>query len=259
MNYKLSVIICNYNNDWCIERALNSIPKRNDIQVIIVDDGSTDNSDTIIRNYIQNNPIFSYKYIKNNANYGLGITRKIVQNFIEGEYFAILDCDDYFYTNEFNSILDNYLDKNYDIIFFNQKQTNNTIICLNENNYRNYSGHNKIIKTEFIINNNVQWHNLRKGSDLDFDRQWWYKEHNLFFVNILAKQWNRPNEQFSNLSLHGAKNNLEIFDKTREYMMSDNINVQIIKTIRNNRNNNEFLRTYNPTFEEVDYKYEVII
>lgn len=259
MTYKLSIMICNYNDSWCIENALNSIPKRNDIQIIIVDDCSTDNSDTVIRNYIQNNPVFNYKYIKNNKNIGLGLSRKVASEFIEGEYFTVLDCDDFYYTNELNNIIDNYLNKNHDIVYFNLERVESLPVAANSYNYRRYSGHNKIFKTQFVKNSNLQWHNLRRGSDLDFDRQWWYLKPNMVFTGIIAKKWNRPNERFSNLSMYGAKNLNELKDKTREFMKSDDNNVQIIKTILSNRVNDEFLKTYNPTFEEADYNYDVII
>jgi glycosyltransferase involved in cell wall biosynthesis len=242
-------MICNYNQDWGIERALNSIPKRNDIQIVIVDDGSVDNSDKVIRDYIQNNPIFSYKYIKNETNYGLGIARIIAQSFINGEYFHILDADDWLLTDEFNSIINNYLNNNYDIIYFDtQIKARIPILRGSPNNCKNYTGHNKIFKTQYIIDNNIQWHNIKSGSDLDFDRQWWWRNPNIYFTNILAKFWNKPNDRNDNLSTR----------KIIKHLNSKN-EEQIVRTILSNRNNNEFLKTYNPTFEEVDYKYEVII
>lgn len=249
MSFKLSVMVCNYNMGWSIERALNSIPKRNDIQVVIVDDGSTDDSDTIIRNYIQNNSTFSYKYIKNNQNYGLGIARIIAQSFIEGEYFTVLDADDWFLTNEFNGILNNYLNNNYDIVYFDV--THNARIRVIKGlpqTYKQFTGHNKIFKTQFINDNNIQWHNIKSGSDLDFDRQWWYKNPNIYFTKIIAKHWNRPNERHYNLSIR----------KITEHLNSEN-ETQIVRTILKNKNNEEFIKNYNPTFEQVDYSYEVII
>ena len=49
--YKLSIIIPTYNRQDKIINALNSIPARDDIEVIIIDDASTDNTVSVIKNY----------------------------------------------------------------------------------------------------------------------------------------------------------------------------------------------------------------
>lgn len=258
MSFKLSIMICNYNQGWGLERALNSIPKRNDIQIVIVDDCSTDNSNTIINNYMQNNPIFNYKYIKNNANYGLGVSRNIAQTFIEGDYFTVLDSDDWFLTENLNIIIDNYTNQDYDFIYFSTEKNNKSIMTFNESTYKIYSGHNKLIRTQFIKDNNIQWHNLRRGSDLDFDRQWWYLNHKIIFTDFLVKHWNRPNEKFDNLSVCGAKNMIMMRIKINEFLEKDSHDAKIIKDILRNRLNKEFIKSYNPQFEEVEYNYEII-
>ena len=93
-------------------------------------------------------------------------------------------------------------------------------------------------------------HRLEAGyyQDLDFDRQWWYKNPNMYFTKIIAKHWNRPNERHYNLSIR----------KITEHLNSEN-ETQIVRTILKNKNNEEFIKNYNPTFEQVDYSYEVII
>lgn len=260
MNYKLSIMICNYNNAWCIENALNSIPKRSDIQIVIVDDGSTDNSDEVIRNYIQNNTIFGYKYIKNDENIGLGLTRRVASQFIEGEYFHILDCDDWLIPEKFNEIIDNYLDKNYDIVYFAESNTSAIgVTRSNENNFKNYCGHNKIFKTQFIKDIGAQWNNVRTGSDVDFDRQWWYKNPTMYFTKIIAKHWNRPNERFTNLSMYGAKNKHEIMGKLAEHLRKQDETSKNIRIIIRYKNNQKFIEEFKPVYEDKQYTYKVII
>ena len=46
--------------------------------------------------------------------------------------------------------------------------------------------------------------------------------------------------------------------KITEHINSEN-ETQIVRTIRRNMHNENFIKNYNPTFEEVDYSYEVII
>ena len=110
---KISIIVPAYNQEETILMALDSIPKRNDIEIIIIDDKSTDNTLNIIRSYNR----IPLKIIENEKNLGEGFTRNIGFNNATGEYLFGLDGDDWFLPIEFNSFIDNFLYKtNYDII-----------------------------------------------------------------------------------------------------------------------------------------------
>ena len=54
---KISVIVPVYNTEKYVEKCLKSIAeqKMNDLEIIIVNDGSTDNSETIIKQWIEKN------------------------------------------------------------------------------------------------------------------------------------------------------------------------------------------------------------
>ena len=86
---KFSIIVPVYNTEKYLKRCLDSISKQSftDYEVIIVNDGSVDNSSNIISKY-------PYKII-NQENLGLSIARNNGVKKAKGEYLIFLDSDDY--------------------------------------------------------------------------------------------------------------------------------------------------------------------
>jgi glycosyltransferase involved in cell wall biosynthesis len=106
----ISVIIPCFNSERWLRDTLDSVFKQSYpvIEVIVVDDGSTDNSKDIISNY--NHPI-TYIYQKNQ---GPSVARNVgIQN-ARGDYIAFLDSDDLWDENKLYQQVD-YLEKNKDV------------------------------------------------------------------------------------------------------------------------------------------------
>lgn len=95
MNFKVSIIVPVYNVEKYLTRCLNSLVKQtlSEIQIIVVNDGATDNSQTIIDNFVNDYPTKVYSYVK--ANGGLGDARNFGMQFVESEYVGFVDSDDY--------------------------------------------------------------------------------------------------------------------------------------------------------------------
>jgi len=95
----VTIGIPNYNYAHYIEEALNSAASQTypNIEMIIVDDCSTDNSVAVIENWIENySGNISLNFIKNQANSGLTKNCNRILNKAKGEYLQILDADDIF-------------------------------------------------------------------------------------------------------------------------------------------------------------------
>ena len=92
----LSIIVPVYNTEKFLEECLLSIFKPNveinRFEVIIVNDGSTDNSFSIIKKYAQLYPNIS---IINQPNMGLSTARNNALKIAVGKYILFLDADDY--------------------------------------------------------------------------------------------------------------------------------------------------------------------
>lgn len=134
---KFSIIIPVYNSEKYIDRCLKSVLTQtyDNYEIIIINDGSTDNSEKILKKYETNKSI----KIITQTNHGVSYSRNIGIKESTGDYILFLDSDD-FYENEILETLKNNI-KDEDIIKFgykdlkgNKKTEAKTII------FKNYIG-----------------------------------------------------------------------------------------------------------------------
>ena len=92
---KVSVIVPFYNVGRYIEKCLNSLVNQTleEIEIILVNDGSQDNSYQVAKEFQEKYPNKIKCYEKPNG--GLGDARNFGINYATGEYIAFLDSDDY--------------------------------------------------------------------------------------------------------------------------------------------------------------------
>lgn len=115
---KFSIIVPVYNVEKYLDKCLSSIVNQTykEYEVIIVNDGSTDDSQKIIDKYVKNNHNF-YSFITENR--GLSCARNYGLDYVKGDYILFLDSDDYL-NNKLLEELNNKLSKNsVDILRFN--------------------------------------------------------------------------------------------------------------------------------------------
>ncbi|MBV5341865.1 MAG: glycosyltransferase family 2 protein [Deltaproteobacteria bacterium] len=88
----ISIVIPTFNNSSTIELAINSVLNQtaSDYEIIIIDDGSTDNTSDVINKYVDNGTV---RYFKK-SNGGCSSARNYGINKAEGEIIAFLDADD---------------------------------------------------------------------------------------------------------------------------------------------------------------------
>lgn len=110
INY--SFIIPHRNSPELLNRCLNSIPKREDIEIIVVDDNSDeDKKPSVCRNDVQS------IFIDSEHSKGAGRARNVGMEKAKGKWLLFADCDD-FYEKDFICELDKYIDSDYDLIIF---------------------------------------------------------------------------------------------------------------------------------------------
>lgn len=99
-NPTVSVIIPTYNRAHLVGRAIQSVLNQTykDFELIIVDDGSTDNTEDIIKKYQKKDE--RIKYIRRKKNKGGSVARNTGINAAIGEYIAFLDSDDEWLTEK---------------------------------------------------------------------------------------------------------------------------------------------------------------
>lgn len=105
----LSIIIPTYNMEALLEKDLNSLvlenaELRSKLDVIVVNDGSTDHSSEIAHQFAERYPEEFRVLDKPNGNYGSCINAALPM--VEGKYVRIMDADDTYYAENLPAYLD---------------------------------------------------------------------------------------------------------------------------------------------------------
>lgn len=106
---KITVFMAAYNQADFIQQSINSVLTQSfsDFELIIVNDGSIDNTTTIVESFNDNR----IRLVHNDGNKGLIYTRNRLLTLAQGEYIAILDGDDIAYQDrlklQYNFLLAN--------------------------------------------------------------------------------------------------------------------------------------------------------
>jgi len=104
MSYRISVIVPIYNKASFLEKSITSILQQTEknIEIILVDDGSTDNSPEICKMFAEKDSRILYKRKRNE---GLTATRNYGRKFATGDYIAFVDPDDFIEANTYEQML----------------------------------------------------------------------------------------------------------------------------------------------------------
>lgn len=185
INY--SIIIPHYNIPDLLGRCLRSIPERDDVQVIVVDDNSPGNE-----NYLRDIPELSRKNVEfyiTKDGLGAGHARNVGLSHAVGKWLVFSDSDDFFVDN-FSEILDEYVNDGHDIIYFNIKscdcydttkllnENRNSLFrfCEEKNDYNAFrvcytEPWGKIIRQSLIKDNGIKFQETKAHNDLLFSIQ----------------------------------------------------------------------------------------
>ncbi|MGP4070382.1 glycosyltransferase family 2 protein [Halobacillus sp. B29] len=189
--FDLSIIIPHYNSPQSLKRLLNSIPNEPNIEVIVVDDNSSYESqyNNLKKKYEKyENVLFVER--KNILPKGAGKCRNIGLSKAKGKYVLFADADDYF-VNDFFSTITPYFKQKYDIIFFTPDSFDENKKCASNRHtpYKNlirqylsnpdlinelelrYKFHvpwSKMVSREFLLKNNIAFDEVSASNDVMF-------------------------------------------------------------------------------------------
>ncbi|MED4224252.1 glycosyltransferase [Neobacillus cucumis] len=156
----ISVILPVYNVEQYLEDCLNSLLAQTfkDFELIAVNDGSTDNSLSILSEYKSK---FKYYELISHENRGLSEARNSGLKHVDGKYIYFLDSDDYLLPNTFENLVKMAEEHSLDLIKFdanpfseiqgNFKMSNyDTSNVLNENTLYSKDEYLKAVKRRFM-------------------------------------------------------------------------------------------------------------
>lgn len=121
---KLSIIVPVYNEEKHIKSCLDSLNEQTmkGFEIIVVNDGSSDNTEQIILEYIKEHSETNIIYLKK-ENGGLSSARNYGVTYAKGKYISFIDSDDYIKKDLYKN-LEKYMDKEIDLIKFKMQTVN---------------------------------------------------------------------------------------------------------------------------------------
>ena len=175
---KVSVIVPIYNVEKYLEKCINSLLSQTleDIQIILVNDGSKDNSGNIAKEYEQNNKDRVIYVEKENG--GLSDARNYGLKYATGDFIAFLDSDDYIEKNAYEEMYNKAIEENADYVecdfiweFPNKIRVDKQYPYKNKKEMLSFVrvvAWNKLIKRQLITDNNLEFPKGLRYEDIEF-------------------------------------------------------------------------------------------
>lgn len=273
MNNKIvSIVVPAYNAEKTIKRCLDSIVEQtsSNFKVYVVNDGSTDNTATILNDY-KSDERFHIIHISNS---GVSVARNKALELVDTDYVTFIDSDDYVDKNYLQDLIGGFVSEDIDMVATDRNYLNENLnllvtlhydfgiynasdginILLDENGPQGYIT-GKIFKTDIIKENNIILDpNIHVGEDLIFCIQYLLNARKINIVSSLqynyiqysdslshaATLYNREesfNEAYSNYLDMALKLKNMIPNKSKYYSCQRNINARIARICE------DFLRT----------------
>lgn len=230
---KISVIVPFYNVEKYIDKCLNSLINQTleDIEIIIVNDGSKDTSETIAKEYAskyENKIVYLEK-----ENGGLSDARNYAMTYATGEYIAFLDSDDYVEFDMYEQMYKKAKKENADIVECNflWEYPNETI----ESKGRIYKDKhdillnarvvawNKLIKRELIEKTKVKFPYGLRYEDVEFFYKLIPYINKLEIVNKSFVHYVQRDNSISNSQNARTKEIIDILDNVIAYYKENSI------------------------------------
>lgn len=187
----LTIIVPVYNQETLIVRALDSIPRRNDIEALIVDDGSTDNTYEVVKKYAETHTDLNIRIIRLEENKGLGNAKNVGYENALGDYINQLDSDDFLYTDKYQEVMDQ-LDGT-DMVYMDLQIDNGDIWRVNEKTKHIWCGGTlRFIKKTFLGESRCP--EIRATEDWYLNEELQAKPHTDKFTGIVGYHYTFPRE-----------------------------------------------------------------
>lgn len=209
---KISVIVPVYNVEKYLRECLDSIINQTfkDIEIICVNDGSTDGSLEILEEYASKDDRI---IIINQENQGLGKTRNYALSIVQGEYIAFVDSDDFIRPDAYEIVYNKFKETDVDIVLFDfatckengrlskkhslckskeqklsYKLKNNSVFKLSDFKRKTFTDltlycWDKVYKTKFIKDNNIYFSTARFCEDQIFSISSYLLAKKILYIN----------------------------------------------------------------------------
>ena len=194
MTPKLSILTPVWNQEKLVIKGLDSIPRRDDIEVIVRDDGSTDNTLANLKKYKAEHPELNLRVYSNGKNLGVAATANKLLAAAKGEFFHFLMSDDMALTDNYNSLIDRLYDLDADILAMDLLVNNGDVWHLDETKDEAWCAQAcRFIRRSFV--DGIKYpEKVKAGEDWFFHKEMMERKPKVEYSGVLAYRYNFPRE-----------------------------------------------------------------
>ncbi len=186
---KVTVIIPVWNQEDLIQRAIRSVPDTDDVELIVIDDCSTDRTGERIQEIRKEGRQFFH--FTNQIHMGVAYTVNRGYDYAQGEYVVVLGSDDYFL--KFNFLKALYQLDGTDMVYFDLEVNDGTVWHVTQKNRREICGSVKFIRRKFLGASRCPEDKMA-GEDKVLNERLLAKDPTEKFTGIRVKHYNFPRE-----------------------------------------------------------------
>ena len=235
---KVSVIVPVYNNEKFLDKCLSSLVKQSlkDIEIICVNDGSTDSSLDIINKYKKKD---SRVIVLSQENQGAGASRNNGIEIAKGEYISFVDADDWLERKALKTLYENAVKNDSDMVLFDAverlpKRKKKERIYFSDDDIEEkvdfdsfvFDYHyckrlvmnamfvvwSKIYRTSFLKENDIRCDTYKIFNDVQFHIESMLLARRISYVPKILYNYNKLNEDSLQTSKSNSNKRLLVFD-----------------------------------------------
>lgn len=248
---KVSIVVPVYNGEKYLKNCIDSIQNQSyrELEIIIINDGSKDNSSKIIKEIAKLDNRIIYMEQENR---GVSFARNKGVELAEGEFIAFIDCDDSIEKNYIESLVRKCIDNNLDIVTcgytdismygsikLNDFYKGNFILSKDEfvnNIFKDVGGvlWGKIFRKEIIDRNYIRMNpDIFMCEDMIFVLQYAMKSNTFGAIDEVLYNYNRKNEESvsSKINFKYFNNLIEVMEEIECILNKNNYEKEFIDSI----------------------------
>ena len=194
MTPKLSILTPVWNQEELVIKGLDSIPRRDDIEVIVRDDGSTDNTLENLKKYKEEHPELKLRVYSNGKNLGVAATANKLLAEAKGEWFHFLMSDDTVLTNNYSGLIEKLYNFDGDILAMDLLVNNGDVWHLDEEKDEAWCAQAcRFIRRSFV--DGIKYpEKVKAGEDWFFHQEIRKRNPKVEYSGVVAYRYNFPRE-----------------------------------------------------------------
>lgn len=214
---KISVIIPVYNGSKYLKRCLDSILNQTykNIEIVAIDDGSSDESYLILNEYKDRNP--TKMIVLTQENRGIAKTRNRGIAMSTGDYIMFCDNDDYYELDCFEKLYNEMVLSKSDVVISGYQRPNSlgnmiTSVSLRDTRWTKFivmAPWSKLYKRNLIIDNDIEFLDSNIGEDIYFNLQALLVAKKVRVMEYIGYNWFYNEESISNTLHKGDSQKLQ--------------------------------------------------